>query len=600
MKENIEDNIITLKINNSINLENDNINNNLSFSFNNAINNPIVSQLVEFGFNQLYSTRLLLYYHPNNIEEALDYLNINNGIMQHHFVQERENNNSEICYLCGEKKEIHLDNNENITNEIKNSISFEISNSKKDSLKKTCDICGNLFNPNEDNTLKQCGHSFCNECWYDSLTIKIKENKIPSIKCLDYECQEKLSDYFIIKLLKSNQSLIKQYKKLKLDLEIVNDPNKKFCPSPNCDSYLELKNKNNKNVKCKNGHNYCFNCLEKPHNNSPCKKILNTSLLEFSKSHFIKKCPNCSIITEKIEGCNHITCSKCNYQWCWLCDQKYDPEHYLSGKCKGFQFFKPKNENDIKLAMEGKIVLNASQRQIDTFDELNGYIEDDFNRDRNRVRNIERINRRIIRIINEPPSERYRFKWGKITRSFLLFIYIIFGQDIIILDVMDKNIGFDFKLRFFIYIIFYLPYKIAYFFWLIYLNIILLIPFLIKEKFMNFTSLIYDLIIFRRFYPNLRIFTFQIYILFFSLFCLSITLIYYIGYKCGPFGKTFTRIDIFIGIILIFAFFPIQFYINIGMIIFCSFYNKFKFKDIIKDINNCFRNYKFDFSDNNE
>ena len=30
------------------------------------------------------------------------------------------------------------------------------------------------------------------------------------------------------------------------------------------------------------------------------------SLVDFSKNHFIKKCPNCSIITEKIEGCNHI------------------------------------------------------------------------------------------------------------------------------------------------------------------------------------------------------------------------------------------------------------------------------------------------------
>ena len=159
MKENVEDNNnITVKINNSINIENNNINNNLSTSFNTAINNPIVSQLIDFGFNQLYSTRLFLYYHPHNIDEALEYLNINNGIMQHHFVQERENIDSELCYLCGEKRETHLDNGRFSIKENKINISFNNSNSGKNSLKKECDICGVLYNPNEDNTLNNCKH----------------------------------------------------------------------------------------------------------------------------------------------------------------------------------------------------------------------------------------------------------------------------------------------------------------------------------------------------------------------------------------------------------------------------------------------------------
>ena len=70
-------------------------------------------------------------------------------------------------------------------------------------------IYGGLFIPNEDNTLNNWKYSFCNVCQYVFLSIKIKENKIPFIKCLNYECQEKLSNNFIIKLLKSNESLIK-------------------------------------------------------------------------------------------------------------------------------------------------------------------------------------------------------------------------------------------------------------------------------------------------------------------------------------------------------------------------------------------------------
>ena len=90
---------------------------------------------------------------------------------------------------------------------------------------------------------------------------------------------------------------------------------------------------------------------------------------EYSKNKLIKKCPNCGIITEKYEGCNHITCSKCNYQWCWLCNGKYSEDHFNQGKCKGFQFFRPKDEEDIKLAFEGKIELRESQRQEDLSDE---------------------------------------------------------------------------------------------------------------------------------------------------------------------------------------------------------------------------------------
>jgi hypothetical protein len=35
----------------------------------------------------------------------------------------------------------------------------------------------------------------------------------------------------------------------------------------------------------------------------------------------IKPCanPNCRLITDKINGCDHIICPGCNYHWCWHC-----------------------------------------------------------------------------------------------------------------------------------------------------------------------------------------------------------------------------------------------------------------------------------------
>ena len=76
-----------------------------------------------------------------------------------------------------------------------------------------------------------------------------------------------------------------------------------------------IKDIRKKDVKCLNNHSFCFLCLKQPHGKLPCEQNLDSSLLEFAKNNFIKFCPNCHILTEKTSGCNHITCSKCNYQW---------------------------------------------------------------------------------------------------------------------------------------------------------------------------------------------------------------------------------------------------------------------------------------------
>ena len=189
----------------------------------------------------------------------------------------------------------------------------------------------------------------CSNCWYYFLSINIKENKLPSLKCLNYNCKEKLSDKFNIRLLNSDIELIRKYKRYKLELEIIKDPNKKLCPYPNCDSYLELKQIRNKDVTCKRNHTFCFECLKKPHGKLPCKAKFDKSLKKYAKNNFVKKCPKCSIITEKNSGCNHITFTKCRHQWCWLCNQEYNTNHFRRESAEDSRTFSPKMNMKLNL-----------------------------------------------------------------------------------------------------------------------------------------------------------------------------------------------------------------------------------------------------------
>ena len=635
------DNLQVDNISNNINInENINIKNSI-FVSQIQLDNPILIQLIEFGYNPLYSKRVIQFLHPRDIEEALDYFSTNNGIIQHRFVQDRNQNNI-FCYICGEKKEIHLgyipennginenenenninnkinnsqisnniennnlnnnieiknneidnneiniefnnneiNNNENINNDINN---LEINNNENNNKiaesnntsfivyknqlynsnnigineqispkKIMCPICSDSFSPTKKNTLNNCGHSFCDDCWYDYLFLKIKDNKLTSIKCLNYECEEKLSDKFLIELLKKNKELIKKYKKYKKELDIINDPNKKLCPFPNCDSYLMLKDKNKKVAKCKKNHSFCFLCLEKPHGDLPCKEHLDASMIEFSKNNFIKKCPNCSIITEKSSGCNHITCAKCNYQWCWLCNQKYTEDHYRKGKCKGFQFYKPKNEGDINMAFQGKIRLRASQRQEDV-DYPDRIIHvDDFD---------EISNRPIPRRINNRGGLRnIYYSISDCKKTFLvLLLYILFGHILVSITYVNNRFLRKKIAKIFVLCAYFLL-MIANGFMMIYFNLIMLIPYLINLGFYRFIYVCKTAD--RDFHYAFKQVALKTCIFILYFFFGGFFDILFLDQQIHYNSKNFQDgVEILISIIFLFIYFPIQFIIN--------------------------------------
>jgi hypothetical protein len=198
---------------------------------------------------------------------------------------------------------------------------------------------------------------------------------------------------------------------------------------------------------------------------------------EYGRNNFVKKCPKCSIITEKNNGCNHITCAKCGYQWCWLCNQEYNAEHFEGGKCKGFQFFQPKNEYEIKLMIEGKInfdELSISQRQFHD-NSIYSNLPSDISNTSN-TSNISRLSQPHEVRIDE--NELYNnVKCPK--KAYYVFIFVIFGNSYIILK------GFN-LLKNILVIMIYILLSFSLFFQMTFLNIFSLLLILIHEGFRDF------------------------------------------------------------------------------------------------------------------
>ena len=343
----------------------------------------IVSDIVllqEMGYDIKVINKIYILLKPDNIERAIDYMSEINGICQHNFFENSNSNtDKDICFICKKNKIYHqdyfqekasyLNENNNFIN-INNSFNININNlnvgmeddnisfnfnskeiltkNEKNMAKIECNICFEKFNEKEkDSNTLPCGHFCCNQCWLNYFKSSISEGNAEDIKCMNFECNSIISEEFILNKIKGDQTLIDKYRKFKLLAEIINDENKNPCPYPDCESYLE-KSKDTKYVKCKNGHEYCFECLKSPHGKSACQNI-DKQFLKWKKNKRVKRCPKCKIFIEKNEGCNHMTCKRCKFQWCWICEGPYSLDHYDSGKCQGHQYTRADNLNQANL-----------------------------------------------------------------------------------------------------------------------------------------------------------------------------------------------------------------------------------------------------------
>ncbi|XP_054276599.1 uncharacterized protein LOC128995607 [Macrosteles quadrilineatus] len=261
-----------------------------------------------------------------------------------------------------------------------------------------CDICLMAVSAWDVPAALSCLHRFCSACWERYLTVRIQEGDAHHILCPATMCHILVPPELIEKLV--SPEVARRY--LQFDIKAFVETNRsiKWCPMAGCGRAVRLpeieqmRNQPQVNtshaVDCGNGHFFCWECLGEAHAPSGCQqwrqwqsKItqvkpeqLQTTCTETEDAANClwlvtncKPCPNCKSPIQKNEGCNHMKCSKCKFDFCWVCLESWKRHSSATGgyfRCNRFEAVHKADEKQGILISEA-LLRNQQTTQLNRF-----------------------------------------------------------------------------------------------------------------------------------------------------------------------------------------------------------------------------------------
>lgn len=302
----------------------------------------ISKKLISMGFDHKMVHALLINNNISDLQTSVEMLMKTELGYPHQFIPA---NDSSLCEICAEPYQEHLEANINeqrvsqIITKKEEEVNIEKLISEKPEEKEgpRCDICMEVMTVDNKFALG-CGHYFCKNCVANYLNENINNGKVMDLKCPHGDCESKFARHDIE--IVSGSEIAEKYQKFYENIEVNLDKNKKWCPAPNCGRVIIKTSKRN-HIVCECGFHMCFKCGEAWHGRVSCAKNYENLYKDWASEKEIQRCPHCNIRIEKNEGCNHMTCAFCKFEWCWLCGQTYSYSHFDSTSlfgCPLFQF----------------------------------------------------------------------------------------------------------------------------------------------------------------------------------------------------------------------------------------------------------------------
>lgn len=134
-----------------------------------------------------------------------------------------------------------------------------------------------------------------------------------------------------MKLFSDSKPLMDKLNRFRKQRELETDPLVRFCVKPGCDGHMKAESISVRKVTCEKCQTVvCFKCREEYHGWwTSCEKNMEKKYKELAKGDInISFCPMCKAKISKNEGCNHMSCVICHYQWCWICGATYTDNHF--------------------------------------------------------------------------------------------------------------------------------------------------------------------------------------------------------------------------------------------------------------------------------
>ncbi|XP_014776760.1 E3 ubiquitin-protein ligase RNF19B [Octopus bimaculoides] len=207
-----------------------------------------------------------------------------------------------------------------------------------------CPLCLSEYPEELYPNISTCFHRSCIDCLKQYLRIEIMESRV-NIACP--ECAERFHPNDIKMILK-DPVLIQKYEDFMVRRVLVSNPDARWCPAPNCGyAVIATGCASCPKLKCERPEcvtDFCYHCKQIWHPNQTCdaaraERSPNIQALSLNYSHEtgsqrddIKPCPRCTaFITKMNDGsCNHMKCTVCGTEFCWLCMKEISDLHYLS------------------------------------------------------------------------------------------------------------------------------------------------------------------------------------------------------------------------------------------------------------------------------
>lgn len=223
-----------------------------------------------------------------------------------------------------------------------------------------CNICMEEFSGSDCARVRACGHIFCKQCLVRSIEEDIENGKNSgSPGCPG--CDNLIHPVEIRQVVPPG--VYERYETMLLNRTLSAMPNVVECPREGCGHPVMLEDDFTQGVCTACHFDFCAKChqdfhpdtacvtgpladltpdeardlverynnageqgqemMEKQHGKLNILKIID----EVASNSFIasncKPCPNCKSPIQKNGGCNHMTCRKCGYEFCWVCFAKY-------------------------------------------------------------------------------------------------------------------------------------------------------------------------------------------------------------------------------------------------------------------------------------